>query len=129
MSKRSKPREAIIRILQSTDTHPTAEWLYQSLREEFPHLSLATVYRNLKKLTQKGVVREIYTNDSSRFDANMSEHYHFICNRCRSVTDVMPEGAPADFPSLKKQGFKIDNYELSIYGTCTSCIAKERGQS
>lgn len=126
MSKSSKPRESMIKILQSTDTHPTAEWIYQRLREEFPRVSLATIYRNLKKLIQMGVIREIYMDNSSRFDANMSEHYHFICNKCKRVIDVIPEGAPVDFSTVKNKGFKIDNYVLSIYGTCQSCMAEER---
>ncbi len=128
MSKSSKPRESMIKILQSTDTHPTAEWIYQRLREEFPRVSLATIYRNLKKLTQMGVIREIYMADSSRFDANMSEHYHFICSKCKRVIDVIPEGAPVDFSTLRNNGFKIDNYVLSIYGTCQSCKEEEEKQ-
>jgi Fe2+ or Zn2+ uptake regulation protein len=125
MLKYSKQREAIIRILQSTDTHPTAEWIYEKLREEFPKASLATVYRNLKTLTGKHLVREIYTDDSSRFDANMSEHYHFMCRKCKKVIDVMGENTSADFSGIKEKGFQVDNYELSIYGVCPDCRAGE----
>ena len=48
--KHSKQREALFNLLSSTNTHPTAAWLYDQLRKDFPHLSQGTVYRNLKML-------------------------------------------------------------------------------
>lgn len=45
--KRSKKRDAILSCLCSTDTHPSAEWIYHRLKPQIPDLSLATVYRNL----------------------------------------------------------------------------------
>ena len=49
MDKRnSKKRDAILEKLKSTTSHPTAEWIYLELKKDYPKLSLATVYRNLK---------------------------------------------------------------------------------
>ena len=42
----SKKREAILTALRQTDAHPSAEWLYQTLKATHPDLSLGTVYRN-----------------------------------------------------------------------------------
>lgn len=120
-TKHSKQRDALIEILQSTDTHPTAEWVYEKMREIFPNVSLATVYRNLKHMIEVGIAREIYTDNSSRFDANMTEHYHFMCRRCNKLIDIFPEGVSSEVKKMKKLGFEIDRYDLSVYGVCNEC--------
>ena len=46
--KHSRQRESIKNCLMQRTDHPTADMLYLSIREEFPNISLGTVYRNLK---------------------------------------------------------------------------------
>jgi Fur family peroxide stress response transcriptional regulator len=55
----SKQREAILRILQSTDIHPTADWIYMEVKKVIPNISLGTVYRNLNLLRDEGLIREV----------------------------------------------------------------------
>lgn len=121
VTKHSKQRDALIEILQSTDTHPTAEWVYEQMKEKFPNVSLATVYRNLKHMIEMGIARELYTDNSSRFDANMKEHYHFICRKCNKLIDIFPDDENCEITKIKQKGFLIDRYDLSIYGICTEC--------
>ena len=45
MLKRSKQRESIKKFLISRYDHPTAETVYMNIKEEFPNISLGTVYR------------------------------------------------------------------------------------
>lgn len=121
VTKHSKQRDALIKILQSTDSHPTAEWVYEELRKEFPNVSLATVYRNLKHMIELGMAREIYTDNSSRFDANMTEHYHFACRACHKLIDIFPEEGNSEIQKLSTKGFIIDKCDISIYGICPEC--------
>lgn len=51
--KYSKQREALLTLLRSTRSHPSADWLYENLRKEFPNISLGTVYRNLAQACGK----------------------------------------------------------------------------
>lgn len=120
-TKHSKQRDALIEILQSTDTHPTAEWVYEQMREKFPNVSLATVYRNLRHMIEIGMARELYTDNSSRFDANMTDHYHFVCKNCRKLIDIFPEEENSEIKKIRNMGFEVDKYDLSIYGLCTAC--------
>ena len=120
-TKHSKQRDALIEILQSTTEHPTAEWVYERMREQFPNVSLATVYRNLKHMIEIGIARELYTDNSSRFDANMTEHYHFACRKCNKLIDIFPDNESGEIKKIKDKGFKIDRYDLSIYGVCSDC--------
>ena len=58
-TKHSKQRDALINVLRSTKMHPTADWLYAELRKEFPNISLGTVYRNLKMLSDDGSILKL----------------------------------------------------------------------
>lgn len=54
MIKRSRQREAIRQCLTGRYDHPTAETVYMSIKDEFPNISLGTVYRNLSLLSDLG---------------------------------------------------------------------------
>lgn len=79
MLKRSKQRESIKKFLISRYDHPTAETVYMNIKEEFPNISLGTVYRNLSLLADIGEIQKLSTGiGPDRFDGNPKPHYHFI---------------------------------------------------
>ena len=84
----SRQREALIELLRSTKTHPDAEWLYEGLRKENPHISLGTVYRNLRQLTDAGEILELNYGSISHYDGDISPHYHMQCDNCKSIVDI-----------------------------------------
>ena len=87
--KYSKQREAIKSFLACRLDHPTADTIYSALREEYPNLSLGTVYRNLSLLSDLGEITKITTGEGpDRFDGNTSRHHHFICTCCHQVNDL-----------------------------------------
>ena len=59
MNKYSKQREIILETLESTNTHPTAEELYNTVHEKHPKISKSTVYRNINILVEDGVITKI----------------------------------------------------------------------
>lgn len=61
--KYSRQREAVLVYLRSTKSHPTAEQVYQKIREEFPKISLGTVYRNLNLLADCGEILRLNCGD------------------------------------------------------------------
>ena len=75
-------RQAIIRYLISSHSHPTADEIYQALSPDFPNISVATIYNNLRVFKDIGIVKELtYGDASSRFDFNTHNHYHVICEK------------------------------------------------
>ena len=76
--KYSRQRESIKRFLMSRYDHPTADTIYLHVREEFPNISLGTVYRNLSLLTELGEIIKITTDGPDRFDGNVKPHSHFL---------------------------------------------------
>jgi len=123
MVRKSKQREAILRVLKNTSSHPTVQWLYDQVRSEIPNISLGTVYRNLKLLKQEGQIIELNLEDTlSRFDGNAQNHYHFRCERCSRVFDVdKPVNKSLDKKVAEKTGFKISHHILEFRGLCQDC--------
>lgn len=128
--RQSKQRERILKLLRSTDNHPTADWLYDRLKKEFPQLSLGTVYRNLSVLMEQGLVQKIdFGSTFDRFEANASPHYHLICERCGSIQDF--EMALYDELNEKANrltDFSVQHHRIEFYGICTKCRT-DRGKT
>lgn len=94
-------RQAILRYLISSHTHPTADEIYQALSPDFPNISVATIYNNLRVFKDIGIVKELtYGDSSSRFDFNTHNHYHIICEQCGKIVDFQ-------YPQLNKLKDKI----------------------
>ncbi|MGA2641560.1 MAG: transcriptional repressor [Spirochaetia bacterium] len=124
--RRSRQRERILELLQSTEAHPTANWLYVKLRKEFPNLSLGTVYRNIGILIQQRRINRIaFGSTFDRLDANTRPHYHFICEKCDSIIDLdtPPDESLNAWPD-KSLGFKVSRHEIEFYGLCPKCAKK-----
>ena len=124
--KRSRQRERILSILQHTDTHPTASWLYDELKKEFNNLSMGTVYRNLNILVDQRLVKKIEAGSGfDRFDANIETHYHFICKKCGSIDDLsMTPLKELNAKAEKETGYRVESHRLDFHGLCPDCREK-----
>ncbi|MGB8955651.1 MAG: Fur family transcriptional regulator [Tumebacillaceae bacterium] len=116
-------RQVILQFLKETEEHPTAEQVYQKIGEQFPGISLATVYNTLNMLKELGVIRELsYGDMSSRYDGNDSEHAHLVCESCNHVIDIeCPSQEALNTQDIQQHHFNLRSYRLEFYGTCDSC--------
>ena len=121
--KHSRQRDCIKEFLMGRKDHPTADMVYAHVREEFPHISLGTVYRNFSLISEIGEIRKITCNGPDRIDANTMPHYHFTCNHCGCVEDLEFKQEP-DFSGLLPMHFCgiIEQTNLDFSGTCAACI-------
>lgn len=119
----SRQRKAIIDYLCSTKEHPTAETVYTHVREQYPKVSLGTVYRNLNLLADEGNILRLTCGDGSdRFDGNPEPHYHFLCNSCGSVIDLVLD--PMEHINvLANASFdgEIKGHTVLFHGICPNC--------
>jgi len=124
MKRFSRKREAILATIRSTKSHPSAEWVYEQLKPDFPDLSLATVYRNIAEFLESGEVVSVgFVNSRERFDGDTSPHAHFVCDRCGAVLDVvMPDDPALDEAAAKLLGARVDRHELVFRGVCGKCM-------
>lgn len=123
--KYSRQREALLKELRSRKDHPSAETLYLTLKKEYPHMSLGTVYRNLALLCELGEIKKIPGNDGSeRYDGFVEAHDHFVCSKCGKVMDLEPTAETADRKIKNKDIGCVEDYSLIYYGLCKECYKK-----
>ncbi len=123
MKKYSRKREAILEKVRSTDTHPTAEWIYNQLKPEIPDISIATVYRNLAAFVEDGTILSLGVIDGhERFDGYTVPHPHFVCGGCGKVIDVASDMDPYLNKEVgEKFDLQISHHELTFRGKCGEC--------
>ena len=117
-------RLAILNILALSDGHPSAERVYDQIKEEFPTTSLATVYKTIATLKEMNEVLELgFADDSNRYDGNKPyPHTHLVCVKCRDIIDPEVE----DLEILPRQiaqraVFQLVGHRFDIYGVCPRC--------
>ncbi len=124
MTKHSRQRDAVYDNLCLRKDHPTAEEIYLSLKPILPTLSLATVYRNLSMLEDEGKIIRIGSGGTARYDADMSEHQHLLCEKCGKVFDIMIKCDGIIDKGAEKFNGKIDSYSVLYKGCCSDCLGK-----
>ena len=126
LQRHSRQRQVILEELQKLSSHPTAVGLYQIVRRRLPKISLGTVYRNIGILVQQGLIGRItFGSTFDRLDAKTRPHYHLICERCDSITDldIPPDNRLNALPD-KSLGFQVRRHEVEFYGLCAKCVKK-----
>ena len=121
MKNRSRQREAILKVLRATDTHPTANWIYDEVRREIPNISLGTVYRNLDALAKAGMILSIDVGDGfTHYDGDTSAHLHLQCKCCEKIDDLRFDDSL--ITSLADmQGFAHEKAVYVLSGLCKNC--------
>ena len=111
----SRQRELITEIIKGRSDHPTADMIYSSAREFEPNISLGTVYRNLKLLTDEREIITLETEDKRlHYDGDTSRHSHFICSKCGKIIDLFkPTKTPDEIEEL---GLKVIGEKCVYYG-------------
>ncbi len=116
-------RMVIYRAFASTDAHPTPESVYERVRGDIPSISLATVYKNIRTFVDHGLLREVNVlHDSARLDANLENHHHLVCVRCKSVTDIPEDQVhPVQLRGPLPEGFRLKRSSVELLGICARC--------
>lgn len=123
--KYSKQREIILEYLRSVKTHPTAETVYEEVKKEDKKISLGTVYRNLDKLSDIGLIQRIkMANQKDRFDGDVSLHYHGKCIKCNNVIDIfLKENIDLSIDEYVKNETNINvvSHDIIFNVICPNC--------
>lgn len=122
--RNSRQRQKILGLLKSTKKHPTASWIYEKLKPEFPSLSLGNVYRNLKILVELGCIQELkFGSTFDRYDGNVNPHYHFICESCGQIKDIdIDHGNDLNTWVEDATSYRVSHHNLEFYGQCDVCL-------
>jgi Fur family transcriptional regulator, peroxide stress response regulator len=116
-------RMELIGLIAASEGHPSAAQLYEKIKERFPTMSQATVYKTLALLKDMGQVMEIALRDDSHYDGNrLDPHPHLICTNCNKIVDGDIELETATIQKLEQaSGFQIVRQQLAFYGLCPDC--------
>lgn len=119
-------RIAIIKYLIASTAHPTAEMIHAALADQFPHMSVATVYNNVRMLADMGLVEEMNVADTAvHFDFPLTPHYHAVCTNCGKIVDFhYGQATDVETVAADKTGFMVTGHHLEVYGLCPECQAK-----
>ena len=121
-------RRVILEAMLDRSDHPSAERVYEEVKDRVPGMSRMTVYRNLRALTKLGIIAELHHLSAARFDPKSYPHWHLVCVRCGKVADCPADAGPRiEPPRALVHGFRISDYQLYFRGTCAECRRKVRG--
>jgi Fur family ferric uptake transcriptional regulator len=125
--KYTNQRVEILNYVKNNTTHPTVDEVYEGVKRKLTRISKATVYQNLKLLSEKGIIHEVNVKGVSRFEPNIDPHHHIICKKCGKIIDF--ESKELTNYSLnigkKLKDFDIDNTNTNFYGICKKCKSKD----
>jgi Fur family peroxide stress response transcriptional regulator len=119
-------RLAILRILVSDNSHPSIESIYRRVQDEFPMMSLATVYKTVALLKETGDVFELAAaGEGSHYDGVHPEpHPHLVCLGCGAIIDAEIDGLET---ILNQVADGANDWtvtaQVQLWGVCPSCRA------
>ena len=125
-SRITPQRMAVLKILASSDGHPTVEHIYEQVKRRFPTTSLATVYKTVTLLKELDEVLELgFPEGGNRYDGHRPyPHPHLICTKCKKIIDPDLESLEGMTQELVSEtGFKITSHRLDFFGLCPDCQA------
>jgi Fe2+ or Zn2+ uptake regulation protein len=125
----TRQRQVILEELRKVSSHPTADEVYDMVRQRLPRVSLGTVYRNLEMLSECGMIQRLELGGTRRrFDGNVRDHYHVRCVRCGRVEDVPVESVAVVENAVRGvSDYEIIGHRLEFIGFCPQC--KKEAQS
>jgi Fe2+ or Zn2+ uptake regulation protein len=116
-------RQLLFRLLHGNTAHPSAEALHAQASSLMPGISLRTVYQTLNDLAAMGELQSVSVGSGpARFDPNVDDHHHAVCQQCGEVVDVYV----SDLAGLHVDGldgFQPSSARLVFSGRCRRCAA------
>jgi Fur family peroxide stress response transcriptional regulator len=123
LRRKSRQRDMIFNLIESSQDHPTAHMIFEMLKKEIRSASMGNVYRNIRILREEGlIVSRDFGDGVERFDAITHAHYHFICEKCKSVSDfAMPVQESITSEAQKMTKHTVRGHTIQFHGICDTC--------
>src|SRR5919199_2510880 len=120
----TRPRLAVLDVLDSTHGHLDVEQITAQVRTRLDSVSVQAVYDVLGALSRAGLARRIEpAGGPARFERRAGDnHHHVVCRGCGEIADV--DCAVGERPCLtpsQGHGFEVDEAEVTFWGLCPAC--------
>lgn len=123
-TRNTRQLEIILEIMNKKENmfHPTAGEIVELVLKHDPSIGQATVYRNINKLVNDGLLLKIPTDNNFRYDVTTKGHGHLTCLKCHKVFDLFDEDYQDSINSIeKKHNVKVTSSNLVLKGYCEIC--------
>ena len=118
----TKYAEQILKLINESGGHMTAEQIFLKLKKTEPKVVQATVYNNLNTLYKKGMIRKMSIEGSlDRYD-KIRKHDHLVCRKCGALSDINLEDLTKNLENQLKE--EILSYDLKVFYICPDCREK-----
>lgn len=126
MNRRNTIQKQLISKTVMNMDHPDADQVYEAIVKEHPHISKATVYRNLNLLAEQKEIGKIEPGEgAAKFDFRTDPHYHLRCRECGRLFDAdLPLLEGLDSRVQNTHGFTIEKHNIEFVGICSDCKNK-----
>lgn len=116
-------RMVIFKALAESEEHPSAQMLHEQLQEEYPMISLATVYSTLELLKEMGEIVEVgFSDEGRRYEPNLHPHVNLVCVQCGQIRDFEAVAlSPVEQAVADGTGYEIQGSRVEYYGLCPIC--------
>ena len=124
--KLTHQRMEVFREVALSREHPDADAVYRGVRERVPTMSLDTVYRALWLLSDLGLITTLGpSRESTRFDANLAMHHHFVCTECGLTRDFYSDALDElKLPQSIESMGQVETTHVEARGVCRECASK-----
>ncbi len=116
-------RMNILEVLEKNG-HMSIDAIYNDITKIHPSLSLATIYKNIILMVEKGVVVEVPISGlKSKYELAKEDHIHLVCTECGDVEDkpCVKETDIVLSTLIKKESFILNKRQINLYGVCKEC--------
>lgn len=123
--KSTRQRSLIIDIFFDMHGHLSVEDVWSRVRQDDPRVSVATVYRTMKLLSESGLAHARNFGDGqTRYEpaVGREHHDHLICTRCGTIIEFENDQIERMQDAVaRRHGFKVTSHKMELYGLCKSC--------
>ena len=122
-------RRAVVELLGRQDCCLTAQDIFDRLRGEGRQVGIASIYRVLDLLTDKGLLQRIDVGaGTARFEpvlASGEHHHHLVCEDCGTVEAFADDELERALHKVEgRTGYSIVGHDVVLRGACRDCSAK-----
>ncbi|SDT56819.1 Fur family transcriptional regulator, zinc uptake regulator [Paenibacillaceae bacterium GAS479] len=124
----TEQRRRLAEIFAGSDGYLSPKDVYEAMAAYYPGVSFDTVYRNLRLMSEMGVLEQFYSMDAGlKFKAACihHHHHHLICTNCEKTLTF--EYCPMEQEMKLPGNFKIMNHRFEVYGICEACQRERAG--
>ncbi len=132
--KTTEPRRVLLEFLdKESNKHLSCDEIYERISKDYPHIGVATVYRNIQLFEDLNIVSKLTLDDGigryefSNLDENTHQHHHLVCVKCNKLFEVKEDLLGNLEEEIEREhDFNIIDHDLKFYGYCKECMKQEK---